>query len=51
MKKNNIYEAPEALVLNVNAADVITTSTVFNDPDVLGDGWIAFGDVEASFEQ
>ena len=38
MKKNNIYEAPEALVVALEAVDVITAS--FADPDILEDGWI-----------
>ena len=47
MKKNNVYEAPEALVLKLNVADVITTSggELFSDPDILQDGWIATGDL------
>ena len=39
MKKNNVYEAPEALVVNLEAVDVITSS-IFSDNDILGDGWI-----------
>ena len=37
--KRNAYEAPEALVVCLETTDVITTS-VFNDKDVLDDGWI-----------
>ncbi len=36
--KKNIYEAPEALVINLEASDVITAS--FLDSDVIPDGWI-----------
>lgn len=46
--KNNVYEAPKALILNVNACDVITTSGGFvnntlNDfeKDILAGGWFA----------
>lgn len=39
MKKNSVYEAPEATIVSVEALDLITTST-FNDPNVLDDGWI-----------
>jgi hypothetical protein len=39
MKKNNQYEAPNATVISLEALDVITTS-VFEDPNVLPDGWI-----------
>lgn len=42
--KNNIYEVPKALVLNVNSADVITTSTPFNDYDTLFEGWVSAGE-------
>ena len=38
MKKNSIYEAPEALVVAIEEVDVITAS--FADPDILDDGWI-----------
>ena len=43
---NNVYEAPKAIILNVNACDVITTSggpaPTFNSiDDVLGDGWFS----------
>ena len=37
--KRNAYEAPEALVVCLEAVDVITGS-VYNDSDTLGDGWI-----------
>ena len=46
--KNNIYEAPRALVLNVNSADVITTSVPFNDYDTLFEGWVS---AEGFFDQ
>lgn len=38
---NNVYEAPKALVLNVSASDVITTSgaRVFNAADNDALGW------------
>ena len=47
--KNNVYEAPKALILNVNACDVITASgggavnNMLNDVenDILGGGWFA----------
>ena len=39
MKKNSVYEAPEATIVAVEALDLITTST-FSDPNVLDDGWI-----------
>ena len=40
--KNNIYEAPKAIVLSVSATDVITTSVPFNsvDHDILDDAWL-----------
>ena len=38
MKNNNVYEAPEALVVCLEATDVITSS--FVDADVIPDGWI-----------
>ena len=41
MKKNNTYEAPEALVVCLEDIDVITASLpVFKDDNVLEDGWI-----------
>ena len=49
--KNNVYEAPQALILNVNACDVITTSgggaaPTFNSiDDVLGGGWFSADDL------
>lgn len=50
MMNNNIYEAPKAIVFNVNTADVITTSPAFSEiPDVLGDSWVA-ADNFATFE-
>ena len=39
MKKNSVYEAPEATIVAVESLDLITTST-FSDPNVLDDGWI-----------
>ena len=39
MKKNFVYEAPEATIVSVEALDLITTST-FSDSNVLEDGWI-----------
>ena len=46
--KNSVYEAPKALILNVNACDVITTSggglnSVFNEAenDILKGSWFA----------
>ena len=46
--KNSVYEAPKALILNVNVCDVITTSggglnNMFNDAekDILIGGWFA----------
>ena len=38
MKKNNVYEAPEALVVTIETVDVITTS--FSDSNILSDGWL-----------
>ena len=48
--KNNVYEAPQALILNVNACDVITTSggpaPIFAPiDDVLGGGWFSADDL------
>ena len=40
MKKNSVYEAPEATVVEVENLDVITASVQFSDPNVLEDGWI-----------
>ena len=37
--KKNIYEAPEALVVSLEAVDVITSS-IFSDSDAVGDGWV-----------
>lgn len=37
--KNNVYEAPEALVVCLDAVDVMTTS-IFSDPDIIPDGWM-----------
>ena len=37
--KNNVYEAPEATVISLEAVEVITSS-LFLDSDVLPDGWI-----------
>ena len=37
--KKNLYEAPEAIVVCLDAVDVITAS-VFNDPNSIGDGWV-----------
>ena len=39
MKNNNQYEAPKATVAGLDAVDVITTS-VFDDPNILPDGWV-----------
>ena len=49
--KNNVYEAPKALLLNVNVCDVITTSGGgaigamfdFGENDVVNGGWFAAG--------
>ena len=39
--KKNIYEAPEAKILDVDTVDVITISLpTFTDDNILGDGWI-----------
>ena len=39
--KKNIYEAPEALVVCLDAGDVITASfPEFKDDNVITDGWI-----------
>ena len=48
--KNNVYEAPKALILNVNMCDVITTSggsaPMFAPiDDVLGGGWFSADDL------
>lgn len=40
MKKNDIYEAPLADVVLLDAVDVITASVPFDDSDTLSDGWI-----------
>ena len=37
--KKNLYEAPEATVVCLDAVDVITAS-VFSDPNSIGDGWV-----------
>ncbi len=37
--KKNIYEAPEALVVCLEAVDVITSS-IFNDENMIPDGWL-----------
>ena len=37
--KSNVYEAPEALVVSLESVDVITSS-VFNDDNMIPDGWI-----------
>lgn len=39
MKNNSIYEAPQAVVVYLETADVITAS-VFTDSNVIEDGWI-----------
>lgn len=39
--QNKKYEAPEAQIVCHSAVDVITASLpIFNDSDVLKDGWI-----------
>ena len=39
--KKNVYEAPTALVIDVEDIDVITASLpIFDDDNVLEDGWI-----------
>ncbi len=41
MKNNKQYEAPEALVVRLDAVDVITTSgPMFEDGNVMDDGWV-----------
>ena len=37
--KRMIYEAPAAVVISLEATDVITSS-VFVDADVIPDGWL-----------
>ena len=37
--KKNIYEAPEALVVCLDTVDVVTTSLLFDDPNMIPDGW------------
>ena len=37
--KKNIYEAPEALVVCLDAVDVITAS-IFEDENMIPDGWM-----------
>ena len=37
--KKNVYEAPEALVVCLEAVDVITAS-IFDDPNAIPDGWM-----------
>ena len=37
--KKNLYEAPEAIVVCLDAVDVITAS-VFSDSNMIDDGWI-----------
>ena len=37
--KNNHYEAPCAIVISLEATDVITSS-VFFDADIIPDGWL-----------
>ena len=40
MKKNSVYEAPEATIVSVEALDVITTSTPFDgEDDEINDNW------------
>jgi hypothetical protein len=39
MMKNNVYEAPKATVISLEAVEVITSS-VFLDSDTLPDGWL-----------
>lgn len=51
--KNNIYEAPKALLYTVNVCDVITTSgggaigPLFDNEaaDILVNGWLSAGDL------
>ena len=50
--KNNVYEAPKAVLYNVDACDVITTSggtiagPLFEDGgDVLKNGWLSASDL------
>lgn len=40
MKKIEIYEAPEAKIVSLDAVDVITESIPFEDPNILPDGWL-----------
>ena len=41
MKDNkNLYESPKATLVCLDTVDVITTSPVFTDPDLIPDGWI-----------
>ena len=37
--KKNVYESPEALVVNLESVDVITSS-IFSDENMIPDGWI-----------
>lgn len=39
--KKKFYESPEALLVDIEAIDVITSSLpVFEDDDMVDDGWI-----------
>ncbi len=37
--KKNLYESPEAIVVCLEAVDVITSS-VFKDSNMIEDGWL-----------
>ncbi len=38
--KKTVYEVPEALVVCLDAVDVITTSPQFTDENMIKDGWM-----------